>query len=472
MVISHAQTLTYCIETGVNVGSGDFAPFWHTANRYGLSSEEPNAAYLSAGIFQEDKHPGRKWSYAYGVELAGAANHVASFLVQQAYVDLRYKKLQLEVGSKERGSEGKNDYLSTGGLIFSTNARPVPQVRIGFPEFVPVPGTGMWLHVKGHIAYGFFTDEGFQKDFVAGNPKYKYTENALYHSKALFLKLQNQDFPIEVTLGMEMAAQFGGTCYNKGKVISSPHGLKDFFKMLLGQSGGSEYSKSDQMNKAGNHLGSYHLAVGYQSQDWTLRAYYEHPFEDESGMGLTYGIWKDCLAGIELNLPKNRWMHALVVEYLYTKEQTGALHTPLKSDWVEKPFTGGDNYYNHSQFPGWEHWGQGMGNPLLTSPVYNANQSLAFRNNRVKGFHVGVSGQPAANWAYRLLLTATRNWGTYGTPFDDVMDNGNGLAEVSYTPTKLKGWTFTGSVAADRGSLLGNNIGGLLTIRKTGGIGR
>lgn len=73
---------------------------------------------------------------------------------------------------------------------------------------------------------------------------------------------------------------------------------------------------------------------------------------------------------------------------LYTKHQSGAFHyfaTPA----IDHSFTGADNYYNNSQYAGWEHWGQGIGNPLVTSPIYNKDGNLAFESNRVKGFHIG-----------------------------------------------------------------------------------
>jgi len=42
------------------------------------------------------------------------------------------------------------------------------------------------------------------------------------------------------------------------------------------------------------------------------------------------------------------------------------------------------------------------------------------------------------------------------------------LFEVTYAPQQLKGWSFTVSGAMDRGSILGNNYGGMLVIRKQG----
>ena len=69
------------------------------------------------------------------------------------------------------------------------NARPVPQARLALPDYWVVPGTKGWISVKGHIAYGKTTDEGWQKDFTM--QKSRFTEDVLYHSKAGYLKIGN-----------------------------------------------------------------------------------------------------------------------------------------------------------------------------------------------------------------------------------------------------------------------------------------
>lgn len=470
---TNAQTkkaLDYSIETGATLGVGNHTPFWLVSNRYGKSSILKNNAYIDAGVFKkmDDK---KNFSYAFGLELVGASRFTSKFFVQQAYADVRYRWAELSVGSKERGNEILNDQLSTGGLTFSTNARPVPQVRLSIPEYIPFPWTHGWLHVKGHVAFGRFTDDGFQEDFT--NKRSKFTNDALYHSKAGFLKIENEKIPVSFELGLEMAAQMGGTCYYpKGdgtfKTIKTPVGWKDFLKILLPSSGGSGASQSDQINILGNHLGSYSAALSYRFRTWKAKAYFQHLFEDRSGMGFTYGPWKDFLAGLEVTLPANPFVSTVVGEVIRTKHQSGSFHT--LSDFDE-PFTGADNYYNNGQYAGWEHWGQGIGNPLVISPIYNAKGDLSFKSNRVQGFHIGLTGQPTSELEYRLLFSAVSHWGTYSLPFREVKHNYNGLLELTYRPMKFKGWSFTLSGAADAGNMLGRSAGGMVTIRKTGLIG-
>ena len=149
--------LSYQAETGVSFSGGEHTPFWLTANKQGLSAIEKNNGYLRAGIFRELEND-KRFSYAFGADLAVAYNFTSTFVVQQLYADLKYRCLGVSIGSKERHSEFNNPLLSSGGLTFSGNARPIPQVRIGIPEYTFVPGTKDWLAFKGHIAYGMFTD--------------------------------------------------------------------------------------------------------------------------------------------------------------------------------------------------------------------------------------------------------------------------------------------------------------------------
>ncbi len=112
----------------------------------------------------------------------------------------------------------------------------------------------------------------------------------------------------------------------------------------------------------------------------------------------------------------------------------------------------------------------GIGNPLVMSPVYNEDGDISFKSSRMQGHHFGIIGNLCGDLQYRILLSVTRNWGTYNLPFYEIKKNGNALAELKYTPHTLEGWDFTASLGIDRGAMLGKSVGGMLTIRKTGWI--
>lgn len=482
----HAQTdtlLTYRVETSANVSSGDYAPLWFTANRNGLSSQKPNSGYLRAGLAWQ-KSLRRSWRIGVGADLAVAGNSPSVFAVQQAYADISWRVLNLSIGSKERMPLGKNPLLSSGGMVDGNNARPVPQVRAEIADYYTVPGTKGWLAFKGYVAYGRFTDDRWVRDFARDHHQ-TYVEDVLYHSKELMFKIGNKKkFPLEAELGLLMSAQFGGTRHSfalkngewNESVYEMPHGLKNYGKVFFAKAGGGDTTGGDQVNVEGNHVGSWNFALNYYWNDWKFRAYYEHFFDDHSQMFLQYGRWKDGHLGIEITLPENRWVSTLLWEGLATKDQSG----PILYDGDERfqqgssvaypgvQISANDSYYNNFFYQSWQHYGLGMGNPLLPGPIYNKNGSLMLRSNRVRANHWAFSGTPSEEWGYRVLMSYALHWGTYNDPLDKINKQFSSLYEATYSPKALPGWHFSVAGAWDRGNYLGNSGGGMITIRKEG----
>lgn len=479
---SFAQTeasLGYRVEADVNVSSGEYAPMWMTSNRYGLASERPNSGWLRAGVTY-DQPLKRNWRVGAGLDLAGTLNNGAvpdraRFVVQQAYADVSWKMLTLSIGSKERGNFplDKDERLSSGMMVEGMNARPVPQVRGEIREYLPLGFTGNWLSLKGHIAYGMFTDNGWQEEFAA--PGKTVLKNVLYHSKSLMLRLGNREkLPVEFEFGLLMATQFGGDQYEKqadgsGKLtLDMPSNAKAFWKAFFPQAGGSDTPEGEQVNVEGNMLGSWNFALNGYVGDWTLRAYLEHYFEDTSQMFWEYGRWKDGLIGLEVTLPKNRWLSTAVWEGLCTKDQSGPLlYDGFWGQFPEYQISACDKYYNHYLYGAWQHAGMGMGNPLLPGPAYN-DGDITFRSNRVRAHHLGLTGQPAEEWNWRVLISFARHWGTYSSPLDKQRKQFSSLWEVTYAPERFKGWSASVALGMDRGNYLGNSTGGMITLRKTG----
>ncbi|MBR4783148.1 MAG: hypothetical protein IK023_04595, partial [Bacteroidaceae bacterium] len=211
------DTLQLHAELTATLSHGDYSPYWMSNNRYGVASVNPRWGAMRLGVSRSQMgDAGRKWQTGYGLEFAPVIqSHDSRFVVQQAYLDIQYKKLRLSVGAKERPSELRNQALSAGGLTSGINSRPIPQLRVELPDFWDIPGTHGWLGLKARLGYGFFTDNGWQQDFVDINNSY--TKNSLYHTKAGWLRIGNEEkFPLTFTGGLEMNTQFGGTRYRKG----------------------------------------------------------------------------------------------------------------------------------------------------------------------------------------------------------------------------------------------------------------
>ena len=212
--LSHlTENIKYSFSAQGSAGGGDNAPFWFTNNRYGLGTTDNYSGLARVALWRDVETDSLWfWRTGYGIDLASPINSENGyFCIQQAYLDIEWKMLRLSLGQKERSSELKNPSLSTGGMTLGMNARPIPQVRLEMHDFWAIPGTRGIFSFKGHIAYGWYTDAKWQKKFNAGTNNI-YTNGSMFHSKALFIRLGNRDlFPLEVTGGLEMACQFGGT---------------------------------------------------------------------------------------------------------------------------------------------------------------------------------------------------------------------------------------------------------------------
>ena len=491
------RDVEYMGEASVNAGVGDHAPLWLHSNRYGLSSIEKNSGYLRGGLYRSTRADSLyKWRHGYGVDVAIGANYNSTLIIHQLYYDLDWKHGRLSIGAKERGMELKNNQLSSGSQTLGINSRPIPQVRLELPDYWVVPYTKGWLQFKGHIGYGIMTDKNWQHSFTGGTKQY--TDNMLYHSKAGYFRIYNKDYdyPLSFEAGIEMACQFGGTTYNfPGKggptTVYSGKGLSSFFHALI-PGGGDNYEKgSVYENTEGNHLGSYLLRLNYDNEyrNWRASLYFERFFEDQSGMfGVDYdgygegNSWdshvsrkyllydfKDMLLGGEFVLKNGSWIRNVVLEYIYTKYQSGPIYHDHNKG-VSDHIGGIDDYYNHYVYSGWQHWGEAIGNPLYYSPLYNEDGSISFKNNRFMAFHLGISGQPTNELSYRFLCSWEEGLGTYRKPFTKKRHQLSLLAEATYVPTlpRFRGWSATLGIGFDSGSILGDNFGINLKVSKRG----
>ncbi len=459
------DSVSYLAEVRATFSSGENTPFWLVNNLQGLGSPEKNNGWVRGAVFKKIDTQ-RKFSWGAGLDLVGGWNAIAPFNVHQLYGEVKYRSLGLLLGSKEIWGDYNNPRLSSGNLLYSGNAMPIPQLRIGIFDYAPFWGTNGWFSVKGYVSYGMFTDSKWQKSWAT--PDTKRTEDVLFHSKELWLRGGNTDkFPLTGEIGIEMATQFGGRSIIGDKVISMPHSFKDWLKALIPVAGDSSTPIDEQTNVQGNMLGCYNFALGWHpNTGWGIKAYFEHYFEDHSQMTFEYG-WKDGLWGIEVQLPNNRFVSTFVYEYLASKDQTGAVLNN-KTPELPEQVSGRDGYYEHYIYPGWQNWGMGIGNPLALSPIFNPDHTLSFLTTRILAHHIGISGNPINSLNYRLLFSYSRNWGTYFKPLPEVLDNYNGLLEINWQPKKFNGWNFTIGIAADGGQLIGKSFGFMMTISKTG----
>jgi hypothetical protein len=461
-----SNALAYRVEAFASAASGDNTPFWLVSNRYGVVPLDAGNGYLKAGAFHKGAFA-KRFYWGAGLDMVAAVPRYRNVYIQQLYAEIGFQALWLSIGSKERYTSLWDKRLSSGDMVLSPNARPVPEINLGFPEFTIVPYTGGWLQVKGDFAVGRSFDTAYLEDFA--NERQTYIKGIRWHHKSAYFRIKDTEnnFPLSLSAGLQHWAQWGGESTNPA-IGRQPQSLKDFVRIVLGKEGGEGSSLSDQINVLGNHYGSYDFKISFTQADWAAHAYHQRYFEDKSAVEFQNG--NDGLWGLQVDLKTFPWIRKIVVEQLETRNQTGPFHF-LGFDHDLHPGVGGgaDNYYNNGEYTtGVSYFNRGIGSPLLPSPEYNTDGSLGFKNNRVSAWHVGWEGSITTQVDYRVLLTDMRSWGRHAAPFLKRKDSTSGLLEISYRHPKLSGWLFTGSLAADRGAVYAKSIGFGLTVSKRG----
>lgn len=455
---------SYKAEVFGSASSGSTTPFWMVSNRYGVVPLDANNGYLNAGVFHQ-QHFGKGFRWSAGLDIVAVVPRYRNVYIQQIYAELGYKSMLLSVGSKENRHSLWDHSLSSGDMVLSSNARPIPEIKLSMPEFTVVPLTKGWMQVKGDFAVGKSFDTKYLEDF--SNGKQTYIKNVLWHHKSFYVRIKDTQnkFPLSGIIGVQHWAQWGGTSSNP-RIGVQPHSLKDFIRVVCGSEGGDNATLSDQVNVLGNHFGSYDFKLEYTMPNWKLAAYHQHYFEDKSGMIFVNGT--DGLWGAQLDLPRLPWLKKVVTEYLVTRNQSGPFHFIIfDHDKYQGPGGGGDDYYNNIEYiTGSSYFGQGIGSPLLTSPQYNTNGDIDFKNTRVRAWHLAFEGDLSPMVSYRLRYTLMNSRGKPYAPFLNNKRSNSGQVEVKYHHPRLQGWEFTGAVAADAGSLYGDNVGFSLSVCK------
>jgi hypothetical protein len=459
--IAAQDKIDYKAELFSSVGSGNYTPFWMTSNTYGVVPLKTNNAYLRTAFTW--KHSlSEDWLLETGVDLVGATNHTSNIWMQQLYADISFRQVKLSIGSKERYNSMLDQRLSVGDFDYSGNARPLPEINFSLPEFTIVPLTKEILRFKADFALGKSLENKYIRETKPEGANYSL--DVLWHHKSLFLKLEDprEQFPFSLLFGLEHAVQWGGwTCYeNFGKL---PDSIKDCLRVILGKQGGDNALDGDQVNVLGNHQGTYNIKLGYKHPLFEIAVYKQHYFDDNSGM--EYANWQDGIWGIETEFLHLSHIKKIVLEFFQTTNQSGPMHFLGYGPSRDVRGGGDDDYYNHDFYhSGWSYFGRGLGNPLITSPGYNDDNALYFRNNRIKAVHFGVAGNILPIVDYRILLTGMQSWGRMRMPFLERKDNFSFLMECNYK--KLPKWELGLQLAADNGDIYGNNWGISLKIAR------
>ena len=464
------DVINYRFDVFGSANTGEHTPFWITSNTYGTVPLQSNNGYIRGDLFWKHSFS-NKIKIEAEADIITAAKHSSTVWIQQLYGAVSYRNIYFYIGVKERYNSMLDKNLSVGDMTFSTNARPIPEINLSFPNYTSVPYTKEFLQFKADFAVG----KSFDNDYIRRTKTADalYSVDMLWHHKSLFFKLEDPSdrFPFLGIFGIEHAAQWAGWS-NVGDSGKAPASLKDFVRVVLCKSGDSNANEGENINVLGNHLGTYNFKLAYKNKNIQAALYKQHFFDDNSGLELAN--WRDGIYGGEFTFFNKPFLKKIVVEYLQTTNQSGSTHFLFYDRKLYPNVRGGgsDDYYNNFFYvTGWSYFGRGIGSALLTSPEYNDDHTLGFKNNRIKAIHLGLEGKITADLSYRTLFTKIYGWGTMNNPFLKRKDNFSSLIECIYKPDKLAGWQIALQASFDKGAIYGDNFGGSLKISKAGLIG-
>ncbi len=441
-------------EAGFLGASADRQPFWLVANQWGRFDPRSSNAYL---VLQGawTRQPRRWLSYQLGGEVLARGSQSPSLHAVAAYAQLRVGFLEAYVGRQREVLGTVDTLLSSGSLVESGNATPIPKIVVRTKSYTPVPGTRGWVQFHGYWAHGWMRD-------------FRQIENPYLHQKYLYVRVGSPRWRIYA--GLLHDAFWGGTSRNPN-VGRLPQGLEDYFRTFFALNAGEGAPYGERIYIQGDHFGVYDFGFSLHSERFDVLVYRHFLYEDRDG--LKFKNPQDGLLGISLQDRQGKLVQRVVYEFLYTKRQSG----PEPPGPGRGGPGGRDNYYNHYLYrTGWTHYGRTVGSPLMFAAEDRQQRLIeGVENNRVVGHHVALMGQLGQGWSYRLLATYTRNYGTYngrdvlqqpGTTyrFEPPPEQLSGLLEVVWRSGESP-LAILAALGADVGQLYPDNLGLRLGVR-------
>ncbi len=478
----------YEAEAILTTSGGVFAPYYMSSNRHGMISSGDNA--LLSVKAERKMNQASRFSWGGGVQVAGGysskvnyskydasskewtanAMRPAALFLQQLYASVKWRSLFLSAGMRERGSALVDNRLSSGDLVYSGNARPIPECRIGFIDNQPVPFTKGFLKVSGEFAYGKFTDSDWWSRH--GDSYNSMTMSGLWYVyRRLYFK-SDISASFSLTIGAQAAGQFGGrTEYMyRGELRDvDPRGVKfaDFFKMIV------PFEKGKEGFLMGNTLGTWDIKGSWRLKNgMELDGYVQMPWEDGSGIAKLNGF--DGLYGVRFSMPGDApVLSGAVVEYLDLANQSGPMHwAPADSPGtlITTEATGADDYYNNKFYGPYANYGMLIGNPMVMAPIYNLDGYNTIIANRMRGFHVAAEGYASASMRWQARFCYRKAYGNGFEPLIPARHSTSASVAVDWSALKSKqgGLEVGTELAIDRGSLPGNSFGAMVKVSYSG----
>ena len=375
-----SDSFSQSINSSIHFFEDNKIPFWLSSNNHGIYSK---GSIVNFKISEELK------ILNYGGEIIFSLNQSEKPLFNQAYIRFNNNNFYFQIGKKS--NHLKSNYLSSGSLVESANAAPIPKILISSANYNNISFSKFRFQYLVKIAHGWINAS-------------EYIKNPYLHEKSINIKKEISENS-HIDLGLSHMAIWAGETIQHGK---QPASLSDFFRIVLALPGGKSSINQEQKNSLGNHLGAWTFSYKKKYKDKILSLYMEHPFEDESGARWILNEF-DGLYGININQKKLSYISEFTYEYINTMDQSGY-------KGASDSTYGWDNYYNHYIYQsGWTNNGKVIGNPLFTlgANIGRYSNGEYIINNRLKAHHFGFIGSISEKINYKILFTYSENFGIY-----------------------------------------------------------
>jgi hypothetical protein len=437
--------VNFSIKNSSLASTDSLLPFWFAANRNGkiaASGSFLNVTEIFAGQ-TFDNASESSLSFTWGADFVAGFGKSGYYQLNRAFGGIFSKGWILKGGMFYDPVRYAGLSSSNGNITRSQNTRPHPMIRLSTLKYKPVPFMGKWLSFKAEYDEGLLNDN-------------RYVDNAHLHHKSFYLSI-NPSPSWHINLGADHFVMWGGTSPNEN-IGKMPHSFKDYWKYVTGSSGDKDFPMGEQINIAGNQLGSYQLEVKKEFQEMNITFYLSHPFEDFSGVN--WRNWPDNLLGVHFNSGKRGLITDIVYEFTNTRQQSIRdsfyVYNETEDEWERQE---NDNYFTHYIYrSGYTYHKKVICSPLFFPVIIKDGISNGIRSTRFFAHHAGFKGYLSEYIKWKGLITLIHHFGSYSNPFNPVRKQLSGLLEIHYAnpefPVEL-GF----SAGIDTGNTIENNSG-------------
>ncbi|AFK03213.1 hypothetical protein Emtol_2074 [Emticicia oligotrophica DSM 17448] len=464
----------YHLEVGTYLSTSGTTPFWLRSKQYGIVPFESNFFTVRSSTHKEydsttilKKNKLKKFDYGYGLGAVINAGKKSNFLLQEAYLKVRFGAFEFYAGRRKELVGLADTMLSSGPYVWSGNALPIPKIQISIPNYTSIVGHGL-ISIKGSFAHGWFGNQGETNDFFL-------------HQKTLYGRIGKPNWRIKLYGGFNHQVQWGGKP-NKPyiepqteKLITSyGNDFNTYLNVITGISlnneGGTDIKGvpiNDAWNRTGNHLGSIDIGMEIELPQSTIFIYRQSIYDDGSLYYLSN--INDGILGLSIKTKNKTGLIGLNIEYLNTTNQGG----DLSSESTIPELRGRDNYFNNTLY-NWTYKNNTIGTPFMlpfyTIPVNNfANYSDLTKfylpsfilNNKVRGVITGVKYN-ISRYSLTTKASFTKNYGIFGTPLLKTKQ----FSILQSSQFMYQKYFFTFNISYDSNTVLNGSLGTQLSLSR------